>query len=147
MNKYNIKEKKIKRPDYQTQHSPEYVERIFDMVIQKVVMEKKYRDPEYNAAKLAKDVGVNSRCLAAVINIRYRDNFSQMVNDFRIREVQYMLSDPHFKEMSMEEISAAVGYTTRQSFHLAFYKRMGVTPRAYRSKYKNLTETSSRTKE
>ena len=110
-------------------------------------MEKKYRDPKYTAAKLAKDVGVNSRCLAAVINIRYRENFSQMVNDFRIREVQYMLSDPHFQDTPMEEISAAVGYTTRQSFHLAFYKRTGMTPKAYRRKYKNLEVKPSRTKE
>lgn len=141
MNKYKINEKKVVKPEYQTKHSPEYVERIFDQIMQKVVMEKKYRDPEYTAAKLAKDVGVNNRCLAAVINIRYRNNFSQMVNDFRVREVQYMLSDPHFAEMSMEEIGIAVGYTTRQSYHQAFYLRTGMTPRAYRVKFGNREET------
>lgn len=135
MSKYNLKEKKIKMPDYQTQHSVEYVERIYDMVMQKIIMEKKYRDPEYNAAKLAKDVGVNSRCLSSVINNRYRDNFSQMVNDLRIREVQYMLSNPHFNEMSMEEIARAAGFSTRQSFHMAFYKRTGLTPSAYKRKF------------
>lgn len=140
-------DKKLKSHNYYVRHSPEFVERIYDMIMQKMVIEKKYRDPDYTADMLAKDVGVNRRCLAAVINNRYRDNFSQMVNDLRVREVQYMLSDPHFHKMSITEISHSVGFLTRQSFLQAFYSRTGITAREYRRKYKNQEEISSSTQE
>ena len=98
-------------------------------------IEKKYRDKEYSASSLSKEIGVNTRCLSSVINLRYRDNFSQMVNDMRIREAQYMLSDRHFRDKNVEEIGAEVGYLTRQSFYTAFYKRTKMTPKEYRKQF------------
>ena len=121
--------------EYQTLHSVEYTERIYDKVLQKMVMEKKYRDPKCSAVALAKDIGVNTRCLSLVINLRYRENFSQMLNDLRIREVLYMLTDRHFRDLPIEAISKRVGYATRQSFYAAFMNRTGMTPNEYRAQY------------
>lgn len=135
MSKYNIKAKKEKNPEYLTLHSVEYVERVYSQILQKLLIEKKYRDKEYSASSLSKEIGVNTRCLSSVINLRYRDNFSQMVNDMRIREAQYMLSDRHFSDMNVEDIGAEVGYLTRQSFYTAFYKRTHMTPKEYRKQY------------
>ena len=67
MSKYNIKAKKEKNPEYLTLHSVEYVERVYSQILQKLVIEKKYRDKEYSASSLSKEIGVNTRCLSSVI--------------------------------------------------------------------------------
>ena len=34
--------------------------------------------------------------------------------------------------MTIEDIALAVGFQNRQCFYVAFYKRLGITPREYR---------------
>ena len=55
-----------------------------------------------------------------------------MVNEFRIKEAMYMLKDRRYLNMTIEEIALAVGFQNRQCFYVAFYKRVGITPREYR---------------
>ena len=64
--------------------------------------------------------------------MRYQDNYSQMVNEFRIKEAMYMLKDRRYLNMNIEDIALAVGFQNRQCFYVAFYKRVGITPREYR---------------
>lgn len=131
-NKYNLTEKKQKNPLYRTLVKPELVEDLYQKIMAKFVVEKKYKDPEYSAQKLAKELDTNSRYISAVINLRFQDNYSQMVNEFRVKEAMYMLKDKHCRHMSMEEIASQVGFSNRQSFYAAFYKRTGCTPREFR---------------
>ncbi|MBQ2043574.1 MAG: AraC family transcriptional regulator, partial [Bacteroidaceae bacterium] len=78
------------------------------------------------------ELGTNTRYISAVINMRYQDNYSQMVNEFRIKEAMYLLKNFHSRKMTMEDIALNVGFSNRQSFYSAFYKRTGMTPRDYR---------------
>ena len=132
MPKYNLTEKKVKAPLYRALLSPKLVEELYLQIMQKFVVEKKYRDPEYSAQKLAEELSTNTRYISAVINLRFQDNYSQMVNDFRIRDAMYMLKDRHNADKTMEEIAAAVGFANRQSFYAAFYRRTGTSPREFR---------------
>ena len=68
-----------------------------------------------------------------MINLRFQDNYSQMVNEFRVKEAMYMLKDKHCERMSMEEVATQVGFSNRQSFYAAFYKRTNCT-REFRMK-------------
>ncbi len=131
-NKYNLTEKKQKNPLYRTLVKPELVEDLYQKIMAKFVVEKKYKDPDYSAQKLAKDLETNSRYISAVINLRFQDNYSQMVNEFRVKDAMYMLKDKHSQHMSMEDIASQVGFSNRQSFYAAFYKRTGCTPREFR---------------
>lgn len=132
--KYNITEKKQKNPLYRSLVKPELVEELYQKIMAKFVVEKKYKDPEYSAQKLAKELETNSRYISAVINLRFQDNYSQMVNEFRVKDAMYLLKDQHNTRMSMEEVAAQVGFSNRQSFYAAFYKRTGCTPREFRMK-------------
>ncbi len=132
--KYNITEKKQKNPLYRTLVKPELVEELYQKIMAKFVVEKKYKDPTYSAQQLAKDLETNSRYISAVINLRFQDNYSQMVNEFRVKDAMYMLKDQHSNRMSMEEVANQVGFANRQSFYAAFYKRTGCTPREFRLK-------------
>ena len=53
MSKYNLTEKKVKAPLYRTLLSPKVVEELYQQIMAKFIVEKKYRDPEYSAQKLA----------------------------------------------------------------------------------------------
>ena len=135
MAKYNITEKKKKEAAYTTALSTTLVEEIYEKILLKFVVEKKYRDPAYTAAKMAEEIGYNARYISAVVHLRYRDNFSQLINDFRIKEAMYMITDRHFADMKMEEIAHATGCANRQCFYSAFYRKCGMTPSDYRMQH------------
>ena len=132
MAKYNLTEKKMKAPLYRTLLNSEMVEELYERIMSKFIVEKKYRDPEYSAQKLAIELGTNTRYISAVINLRYQDNYSQMVNEFRIKDAMYILKDKHAQKMTMKEIALTVGFSNRQSFYAAFFKRTGQSPKEYR---------------
>ncbi|MBO4641783.1 MAG: AraC family transcriptional regulator [Bacteroidaceae bacterium] len=141
MGKYNLTEKKMRAPLYRSLLNPEMVENMYQAIMAKFVVEKKYRNPEYSAQKLADELNTNTRYISAVINLRYQDNYSQMVNEFRIKDAMYLLKDKHSQKMTMEDIALTVGFSNRQSFYAAFYKRTGITPREYRQKNMAQIET------
>ena len=132
MAKYNLTEKKSKAPLYRSLLNADMIEDLFEKIMAKFVVEKKYRDPDYSAKEMADELGTNTRYISAVINMRYQDNYSQMVNEFRIKEAMYLLKNFHARKMTMEDIALNVGFSNRQSFYSAFYKRTGMTPRDYR---------------
>lgn len=141
MVKYNITEKKKKEAAYTTALSTTLVEEIYEKILLKFVVEKKYRDPAYTAAKMAEEIGYNARYISAVVHLRYRDNFSQLINDFRIKEAMYMITDRHFADMKMEEIAHATGFANRQCFYSAFYRKCGMTPSDYRLQHSTPVKT------
>lgn len=133
MAKYNITEKKKKKEaTYIGALSTALVEELYDKILLKFIVEKKYREPGYTAAKMAEEIGCNARYISAVVHLRYRDNFSQLINEFRIKEAMYMITDKHFADMKMEEIARATGFANRQCFYSAFYRKSGMTPKDYR---------------
>ncbi|MCR4592314.1 MAG: helix-turn-helix domain-containing protein [Bacteroidaceae bacterium] len=132
MAKYNLTEKKQKTPLYRSLLKMETVDDIYQQIMAKFIVEKKYRDSSYSAKKMAEELNTNVRYISAIVNLRYQDNYSQMVNEFRIKEAMYMLKDRRYLNMTIEDIALAVGFQNRQCFYVAFYKRVGITPREYR---------------
>ena len=142
MSKYNLTEKKVKAPLYRTMLNSKMVEELYQRIMAKFIVEKKYRDPDYSAQKLAIELGTKTRYISAVVNLRYQDNYSQMVNEFRIKDAMYLLKDKHTQKMTMQEVATSVGFANRQSFYAAFYKRTGLSPKEYRKQ--NVKELDSK---
>lgn len=132
MPKYNITEKKTKTPQYRSSLSEELMDELFQKIMGKFIVEKKYRDPKYSAKTMADELGTNTRYISAAINVRNQDNYSQLVNEFRIKEARHLLSDHRYANMKMEDIGTKVGFANRQSFYAAFFRRLGVSPLEYR---------------
>lgn len=133
MTKYNLTtEKKIKDAAYRNMVRAELVDELYEKILHKMVVEKKYRDPKYNAQKLAEELQTNSRYISAVVNLRFNQNYSCLVNEYRIREAQYLLVDKRYADHTIEQISALVGFANRQSFYAAFYRLLNKTPHDYR---------------
>ena len=132
MAKYNIIEKKEKAAHYRTLVSPRVMDTLSDKILDIIVMQKKYKDKDYSAKKLALDLGTNTRYISAVVNVRFHMNYTSFVNKFRIEEAMTILVDRRYQTLRMEDVSDMVGFANRQSFYSSFYRQLGMTPREYR---------------
>ena len=120
---YNLREKKEKNAAYRSLIRPELADELYDKILNIVVVQKKYKDPDYSAKDLAKELKTNTRYLSAVVNSRFGMNYS------------CLLTDKRYADKNVEEISTMVGFANRQSFYAAFYKNVGETPNGYRKKH------------
>lgn len=134
---YNVRERKIKEAAYRGMIRAELADELYDKIMNILIIEKKYKDPNYSARDLAKELNTNTRYLSAVINSRFGMNYSCLVNEYRIKEALHLLVDKRYADKNVEEISAMVGFSNRQSFYAAFYKNTGETPNGYRKRKRN----------
>ena len=132
MGKYNITEKKEKEAAYRSLVSPRMMDEMQEKILSIIVMQKKYRDKDYSAKKLAEDLGTNTRYISAVVNVRFHMNYTSFVNKYRIDEAMTILVDKRYQDLRMEEVSDMVGFATRQSFQTTFMRLVGISPLKYR---------------
>lgn len=132
---YNLRDKKEKNAAYRSLIRPELADELYDKILTIVVVQKKYRDPDYSAKDLAKELNTNTRYLSAVVNSRFGQNYSCLLNEYRIKDALHLLTDKRYVDKNVEEISAMVGFANRQSFYAAFYKNIGKTPNNYRREF------------
>lgn len=131
---YNIKEKTEKNAPYRNLIRASLADELYEKILGLIVIEKRYRNKDFSAKELAKELNTNTRYLSAVINSRFKTNFSCLVNEYRIKEALYSLTDKRCAHLTIEEIGTNVGFSNRQSFYAAFYRIMGETPNSYRKR-------------
>ena len=132
MSKYNLPKKKERGASYRSLVSPAVMDDLKQRILDVVVMQKRFKDKNYSARQLAKDLGTNSRYVSAVVNVRFRMNYTTFINKYRIEEAMSILTDKRYGDLRIEEVSDMVGFSNRQSFYASFYRVMGMTPRDYR---------------
>ena len=132
MTKYNITEKKEKEAAYRSLVSPKLMDELKEKILDVILIQKKYKDKNYSAKRLAEDLGTNTRYISAIVNVRFHCNYTSFVNKFRIEEAMALLVDRRYLDLNMEDISDMVGFANRQSFYASFYKITGMTPRQYK---------------
>ena len=135
MAKYNYREKKEKPATYRVQVKTEVVDALYEQILRKMIVEKKYRDPAYNAKKLAEELQTNTRYISAAISLRFQMSYPELIASYRIRDAISILQDKRKKGMTMEEVATACGFANRQSFYAAFYHLQGKTPKQYQAEF------------
>ncbi|MDE5877332.1 MAG: helix-turn-helix domain-containing protein [Muribaculaceae bacterium] len=100
--------------------------------------------PGFSLSQLASKVGVNTSYVSQVINERYGESFSTLINDLRIRVACRRLSDTaKYGMMTLEAISESVGFQSRSTFIRAFKKANGMTPSEYLKLAKSIGKEAS----
>ena len=117
MAKYNITEKREKEAVYRTLVRPGLMDELKEKILDIILIQKKYKDKDYSAKKLADELGTNTRYISAVVNVKFHMNYTSFVNKYRIEEAMTLLADKRYKELNMEDISDMVGFSNRQSFY------------------------------
>ena len=132
---YNIKEKEEKNAPYRSLIRAELADELYDKILNIIVIEKRYRNKDFSAKELAKELNTNTRYISAVINSRFNTNFSCLINEYRIKEAMHRMTDKRYADMTIEEIGKMVGFANRQSFYASFYRMMKETPNDYRKRH------------
>ena len=139
MAKYNITEIKEKPATYRSLVSPHMMDEMQEKIMKIIVFDKKYKDKDYSAKKLAEEIGTNTRYISAVVNTRFHCNFTSFINKYRIEEAMSLLVDKRYIDLNVADIGDMVGFANRQSFYASFYRILGITPRDYRIKHAKTT--------
>jgi len=103
-------------------------ERIIQELEKLVKAEKLFSDSRLSMNNLAEKLGTNTTYLSKVINDHYDVNFSNYLNQYRVREAQKMFARNVHHTMTLEGIAGNVGFHSRSAFNTAFKKFTGVTP-------------------
>lgn len=130
--RYNIRETKNRIVPYRNLIRAELADELYDKIYEIIITQKKYKQPNFLASDLSKMLKTNTRYLSAVINSRFNMNFSNLINEYRIKDAKLLLNDKRYANKTIEEISAISGFANRQSFYAAFYRKVGITPNEYR---------------
>lgn len=109
----------------------ERVEDIYDVLENKIKIEKLFLQKDLTLGKLASELGISSKYLSQIIHSKYGENFPDFINRLRVKEAARLLADPAFDNFSLEGIAELAGFNSRSVFNIAFKKFMGVTPSFY----------------
>ena len=66
---YNLREKKEKKAAYRSLIRPELADELYDKILNIIVVQKKYKDPDYSAKDLAKELKTNTRWYELLLSV------------------------------------------------------------------------------
>lgn len=91
-----------------------------------------YCSPTFSLSDLVTACESNSKYVSQVIADRYGHGFSQLLSDNRVKEACRRIdSDPKYLQLTVEAISANVGFKSRVTFLTGFKRVTGLTPSQY----------------
>jgi YesN/AraC family two-component response regulator len=98
------------------------------------IMEKTqpFLNPEFSVNDLAGMLLTNVKYASILINQEYGVNFSDFVNQLRVKYACHLLSDCSNDHLSFIHIAEKSGFTSKSTFYRVFNKMMGMSPVAYR---------------
>ncbi len=99
---------------------------------------KPYRKIGFKRRTMSDMVGVKEHQLSKAINQKYGKSFSELMNEYRIREAQMLLVE---KNDPVTAISYDTGFSSIASFNRVFKQYTGLSPTAYRSSQRKLKQT------
>lgn len=95
--------------------------------------EKPYLDANLTVDKLANQSHIPRHYLTQIFSEQLNKNFYLYINEYRINNVQQLLSDPENKHMTLLDIAYESGFNSKSTFNTIFKKITNMTP----SQYKN----------
>ena len=121
-----------KEPDYIGKIKIETAERIYQQVMEQLAVKKRYTDPGLKASQLVKELKTNPQSLSAVMQRYMGGKFNEVVNRFRVKRAAHMLVKKQYSDVACGDIGMMCGFSTRQSYYMAFKREMGMSPANYR---------------
>ncbi|WP_289299732.1 helix-turn-helix transcriptional regulator [Duncaniella muris] len=102
-----------------------------------MIEQKVFCDPAITVGKAAEMLGTNRTYLSKAINESTGKTFTQIVNDYRIREAIAQISDLE-TDKPLKQICSDVGFSSLSTFYSSFQSITGMTPARYRSQLKEI---------
>lgn len=91
--------------------------------------EQLYKNPKLTLTELATHLQVKPYQLTQVLNRSLQKNFSDYVNEFRVKEVTRMVNNPAFQHYTLLAIAYESGFNSKASFNRIVKKMTGQSPK------------------
>ncbi|ALL05001.1 hypothetical protein AQ505_05530 [Pedobacter sp. PACM 27299] len=89
----------------------------------------------------AKHTGIPPKVLSVLINRKFKINFNELINNYRVEYAIELLDQQILERYSIEGLASMVGFNSRITFFNAFKKKIGYSPKEYMKT--KLTATNS----
>ncbi len=125
--------KQIKLPTIEDKYSgsalsEEQKEELLIQIINTMEEDQIFKEKDLTVFTVAKVLDTNKSYISQVINEKLSVNFSNFVNEYRIKEARRMLSEKEHRHLTIEAISGITGFNSISTFNSAFKKFTGITP-------------------
>lgn len=115
---------------------PEEAGEFLRKILHCIEVEKVYRDEKISLESLSKKLKISPRNLSRVINERLQKNFYELINHYRVKEAQEMLTSPEKRHTSIIKIGYEVGFNSKSAFNRGFKKFVKIIPSQFRKKHR-----------
>ena len=96
-----------------------------------------YEDAELTLTTLAVKLMIHPHDLSRIINVGLEKNFSDFINEFRVREIARKMQDPAYDRLTLLGIAYESGFNSKTTFNRVFKEMTGKTPVEYKNSLKN----------
>ena len=101
-----------------------------------VAANRLYEDAELTLTTLALKLLIHPHDLSRIINVGLEKNFSDFINEFRVREVARKMQDPAYDRLTLLGIAYESGFNSKRTFNRVFKEMTGKTPVEYKNSLK-----------
>ena len=102
-----------------------------EKILQTVVTQKLYTEPELSLTDMAKNLGTNASVLSKAINKSFEMNFNDFINYYRVQGVIEKLKAGEQKTQTLLGIAYDCGFNSKATFNRAFKKVTGKNPKDF----------------
>lgn len=98
--------------------------------------EKLYQNPELTLTDVAKKLNTNISIISKAINLGFKQNFNDFINNYRIEAIIESFANDEHKKNTLLGIAFDAGFNSKATFNRAFKKSTGSSPKEYLAKLK-----------
>lgn len=104
---------------------------LLDKIISTIEVDKIYTQPAITLVQFSEAINTPTYLVSKATKSIYKKSFPEVINSFRIKEIQKKLSLPEYNNDKVEDLAYDVGFNTSSAFYNAFKKETSMSPRAY----------------
>lgn len=105
---------------------------LYDKFMQFMRKEKPYLNADLSAKEVAEKLKTNTHYLSEVINRNFGNNFTVLINEYRVKEACKLLIEKDKDNLTIESIAKEAGFNSKSAFNNAFKAVTGLTPSYYK---------------
>lgn len=98
-----------------------------------VAANRLYEDAELTLTTLAVKLKIHPHDLSRIINTGLEKNFSDFINEFRVRAIAGKMQDPAYDRLTLLGIAYESGFNSKTTFNRVFKEMTGKTPVEYKN--------------
>lgn len=102
-----------------------------------VAVNRLYEDAELTLTTLAAKLKIPPHDLSRIINTGLEKNFSDFINELRVRDIARKMQDPAYDQLTLLGIAYESGFNSKTTFNRVFKEMTGKTPAEYKNGLKN----------